>query len=71
LEIFADTVVPILRARGLFRTEYTGRTLRDHFGLPRPPGRSASAVSVPAANVPAARAAAADAPAVNAEAVNG
>jgi len=29
-------VVPILRARGLFRHEYTGRTLRDHYGLPRP-----------------------------------
>ena len=36
LEVFAETVVPILRERGLFRTEYTGRTLRDHFGLPRP-----------------------------------
>ena len=22
--------------RGLFRTEYTGTTLRDHYGLPRP-----------------------------------
>ena len=22
--------------RGLFRTEYAGRTLRDHLGLPRP-----------------------------------
>ncbi|MEH1012935.1 LLM class flavin-dependent oxidoreductase [Micromonospora sp. CPCC 206060] len=33
---FVDQVVPILRARGLFRTEYTGRTLRDHYGLPRP-----------------------------------
>ncbi|MBF6213160.1 LLM class flavin-dependent oxidoreductase [Nocardia puris] len=36
LEVFAETVVPILRERGLFRTEYTGTTLRDHFGLPRP-----------------------------------
>jgi FMN-dependent oxidoreductase (nitrilotriacetate monooxygenase family) len=36
LEVFVDTVVPILRERGLFRSEYTGRTLRDHFGLPRP-----------------------------------
>ncbi|NYI04239.1 LLM class flavin-dependent oxidoreductase [Allostreptomyces psammosilenae] len=35
-EVFADEVVPILRRRGLFRTEYTGRTLRDHYGLPRP-----------------------------------
>jgi alkanesulfonate monooxygenase SsuD/methylene tetrahydromethanopterin reductase-like flavin-dependent oxidoreductase (luciferase family) len=37
LEIFVDHVVPLLRARGLFRTDYTGRTLRDHFGLARPP----------------------------------
>jgi hypothetical protein len=34
--VFTGTVVPILRSRGLFRTEYTGTTLRDHFGLPRP-----------------------------------
>ncbi|MFD6106644.1 NtaA/DmoA family FMN-dependent monooxygenase [Nocardia salmonicida] len=34
--VFADQVVPILRDRGLFRTEYTGSTLRDHFGLPAP-----------------------------------
>jgi FMN-dependent oxidoreductase (nitrilotriacetate monooxygenase family) len=36
LDAFADQVVPILQQRGLFRTEYSGRTLRDHFGLPRP-----------------------------------
>jgi FMN-dependent oxidoreductase (nitrilotriacetate monooxygenase family) len=36
LEVFTGTVVPILRERGLFRAEYTGRTLREHFGLPRP-----------------------------------
>ncbi|PRH78124.1 LLM class flavin-dependent oxidoreductase, partial [Streptomyces solincola] len=39
LEHFVDQVVPILQERGLFRTEYTGRTLRDHYGLPRPGGR--------------------------------
>jgi len=33
---FVEQVVPILQKRGLFRTEYTGRTLRDHLGLPRP-----------------------------------
>jgi FMN-dependent oxidoreductase (nitrilotriacetate monooxygenase family) len=32
---FVDLVVPELRARGLFRREYAGTTLRDHFGLPR------------------------------------
>lgn len=41
LEEFVDHVVPILRRRGLFRTEYTGTTLRDHYGLPRPANRFA------------------------------
>jgi len=36
LETFVDHVVPILRARGLFRTEYTASTLRGHYGLARP-----------------------------------
>ncbi|MBV9793647.1 MAG: NtaA/DmoA family FMN-dependent monooxygenase [Actinobacteria bacterium] len=36
LATFADQVVPILQGRGRFRTEYTGRTLRDHLGLPHP-----------------------------------
>ncbi|NLS68005.1 LLM class flavin-dependent oxidoreductase [Bradyrhizobium brasilense] len=35
-DIFAEQVVPILRKRGLFRGEYSGTTLRDHFGLSRP-----------------------------------
>jgi hypothetical protein len=36
LELLVEQVVPILRSRGLFRSEYTGRTLRDHYGLARP-----------------------------------
>ncbi|NQX29060.1 NtaA/DmoA family FMN-dependent monooxygenase [Microbacteriaceae bacterium VKM Ac-2854] len=32
--LLVDVVVPILRSRGLFREEYEGTTLRDHFGLP-------------------------------------
>lgn len=36
LDTFIEKVVPILQDRGLFRTEYTGSTLRDHYGLPRP-----------------------------------
>jgi FMN-dependent oxidoreductase (nitrilotriacetate monooxygenase family) len=36
LDIFVDHVVPILQGRGLFRREYTGFTLRDHFGLAVP-----------------------------------
>ncbi|MDX3663205.1 LLM class flavin-dependent oxidoreductase [Streptomyces sp. ID05-26A] len=39
LERFADEVLPILRQRGLFRTEYTGTTLREHYGLKRPAGQ--------------------------------
>ena len=35
-EIFVDEVVPILRRRGIFRTEYSGTTLRHHLGLSRP-----------------------------------
>ena len=35
-DAFADSVVPILQERGLFRADYTGRTLRDHLGLARP-----------------------------------
>jgi FMN-dependent oxidoreductase (nitrilotriacetate monooxygenase family) len=41
LEVFVDTVVPILQRRGLFRKDYSGSTLRDHFGLARPPSRFA------------------------------
>ncbi|MDE1156965.1 MAG: LLM class flavin-dependent oxidoreductase [Neorhizobium sp.] len=39
LEDVADRLVPELQARGLFRTEYEGSTLREHFGLPRPKNR--------------------------------
>lgn len=36
LKDFAEGVIPELQRRGLFRTEYTGHTLREHLGLPRP-----------------------------------
>lgn len=39
LAAFVEKVVPILQARGRFRTEYTGTTLREHYGLPRPANR--------------------------------
>ena len=29
-------VIPLLQKRGLFRTAYSGETLRDHYGLVRP-----------------------------------
>lgn len=35
-DLLVNGVLPVLRRRGLFRSEYEGRTLRDHFGLPRP-----------------------------------
>jgi alkanesulfonate monooxygenase len=34
-----DLVLPELRRRGLFRTEYEGRTLRENLGLPKPENR--------------------------------
>jgi FMN-dependent oxidoreductase (nitrilotriacetate monooxygenase family) len=39
LDDFVDLVVPELQRRGLFRTEYEGRTLRENLGLPRPENR--------------------------------
>ncbi|GAA6616142.1 LLM class flavin-dependent oxidoreductase [Scytonema sp. NUACC26] len=36
LDDFVDLVIPELQRRGLFRTEYEGRTLRENLGLPRP-----------------------------------
>ncbi len=35
-DVFAAEVIPLLQRRGLFRTEYAGTTLREHYGLPRP-----------------------------------
>lgn len=42
IEDFVETVVPELRRRGLFRTHYQGRTLRDRLGLARPESRYAA-----------------------------
>ncbi len=39
LDDFVNLVIPELQRRGLFRKEYTGRTLREHLGLPRPESR--------------------------------
>jgi len=39
LNIFVEDVVPELQRRGLFQTEYRGRTLRENLGLPRPRNR--------------------------------
>jgi FMN-dependent oxidoreductase (nitrilotriacetate monooxygenase family) len=46
LDDFVELVLPILRERGLFRTEYEGRTLRENLGLARPANQfSAAALS--------------------------
>ena len=36
LNMFVDHVIPELQRRGLFRTEYKGKTLRENMGLPMP-----------------------------------
>ncbi|MFE3741365.1 LLM class flavin-dependent oxidoreductase [Streptomyces sp. NPDC059096] len=41
LNLFVDGVVPILRRRGLLRTEYESDTLRGNLGLPVPANRHA------------------------------
>jgi FMN-dependent oxidoreductase (nitrilotriacetate monooxygenase family) len=39
LETFIEHVLPILRRKGLFREEYAGTTLREHYGLQVPVNR--------------------------------
>jgi FMN-dependent oxidoreductase (nitrilotriacetate monooxygenase family) len=39
LQAFIDHVPPILRQAGLFREEYVGTTLREHYGLGVPPNQ--------------------------------
>ncbi|MBU2659445.1 LLM class flavin-dependent oxidoreductase [Bacillus cabrialesii] len=41
IEVFVEKVVPILQERGVFRKEYEGATLREHFGLEKPVNRYA------------------------------
>jgi FMN-dependent oxidoreductase (nitrilotriacetate monooxygenase family) len=40
LQYFTEHVVPLLQARGLVRSGYTGKTLRDNFGLSVPENRN-------------------------------
>ncbi len=49
LDGFATTVVPLLQERGVFRTEYTGATLRENMGLPPAPEQPLSATGAAAA----------------------
>ncbi|WYX36790.1 LLM class flavin-dependent oxidoreductase [Achromobacter xylosoxidans] len=45
LDDFIELALPELRRRGLFRTEYSGATLRQHLGLARPSHRAVAAAS--------------------------
>jgi FMN-dependent oxidoreductase (nitrilotriacetate monooxygenase family) len=36
LDVFSEEVIPLLQRRGLFRTAYSGATLREHYGLAWP-----------------------------------
>jgi FMN-dependent oxidoreductase (nitrilotriacetate monooxygenase family) len=41
IEDFVQLVIPELQKRGIFRTEYTGKTLRENLGIPIPGNRYA------------------------------
>src|SRR5262249_51953453 len=45
IDDFVELVVPELQRRGVFRSEYEGRTLRENLGLRRPASRYADAHS--------------------------
>jgi FMN-dependent oxidoreductase (nitrilotriacetate monooxygenase family) len=45
LDDFVDLVVPELQKRGIYRTEYEGKTLRENLGLPVPDNRYTAARS--------------------------
>lgn len=45
LDDFVDAVVPELQERGVFRSAYTGTTLRDHLSLSAPRASAARALT--------------------------
>ncbi len=47
LEEFNSRIIPELQNRGLFRTEYSGRTLRENLGLKRPPSMHVAEIASP------------------------
>jgi FMN-dependent oxidoreductase (nitrilotriacetate monooxygenase family) len=49
LDVFVDTVVPILQARGLYRQDYAGETFRENLGLPFPVNRYTAAANAQSA----------------------
>jgi FMN-dependent oxidoreductase (nitrilotriacetate monooxygenase family) len=46
LDEFNSRIIPELQDRGLFRTEYSGQTLRENLGLKRPPSMYATETSL-------------------------
>jgi alkanesulfonate monooxygenase len=42
LDDFVELVIPELQKRGLFRTAYEGKTLRENLGLEQPANRFAA-----------------------------
>ncbi|VVJ18384.1 putative FMNH2-utilizing oxygenase [Amycolatopsis camponoti] len=51
LDEFAAKVVPLLQERGVFRTEYTGTTLREHLGIGPAAVTAATAAAEPPSQV--------------------
>lgn len=49
LEVFADTVVPILQERGIYRKEYDAETFRGNLGIPAPVNRYSHSIIADAA----------------------
>jgi FMN-dependent oxidoreductase (nitrilotriacetate monooxygenase family) len=49
LDDFVELIIPELRKRGLFRSEYEGRTLRENLELPRPANQFSAPASSSAA----------------------
>jgi FMN-dependent oxidoreductase (nitrilotriacetate monooxygenase family) len=45
LDVFVDEVVPILQARGIYKRDYAGTTLRENLGLDVPVNRNTAARS--------------------------
>jgi FMN-dependent oxidoreductase (nitrilotriacetate monooxygenase family) len=53
LDTFSAEVIPILQRRGLFRTAYTGTTLREHYGLDWPASQFTPALQQATPSTPA------------------
>jgi alkanesulfonate monooxygenase SsuD/methylene tetrahydromethanopterin reductase-like flavin-dependent oxidoreductase (luciferase family) len=45
LDLLVDAAIPLAQRHGLFRTDYTGSTLREHLGLSRPPSQYAGRIT--------------------------